>query len=158
MVAPAGWGVDARSAGFRSARGRASIAKAAEALRRAVERRIGAKRWPACPTVLATSSKLSAITTGLTPMMSMDTNYQQACAKWFAGFSERGRAIAARVLEVDGDGNDAKATLLPHSCRQRRCSCCSETHNLTSGQPMAMVKRDRCHARAITQSACRGSW
>ena len=42
----------------------------------------------------------------------VSAEYREACGKWFAGLSELDKSIVARISEVYGDGNEAKAEWL----------------------------------------------
>jgi hypothetical protein len=43
---------------------------------------------------------------------SISAEYREACGKWCAGLSEPDKSIVARISEVYGDGNEAKAEWL----------------------------------------------
>jgi hypothetical protein len=49
---------------------------------------------------------------GPDPDDDVSAEYREACGKWFAGLSEPDKSIVARISEVYGDGNEAKAEWL----------------------------------------------
>jgi len=54
-------------------------------------------------------NKLQAVLNHDRPDPDLGADYRQACAAWFAGLSERDKAIAVRAAEAYADGHETRA-------------------------------------------------